>query len=252
MAKENYFVGLEKPDSLLFQEGLEWLVRGAKTTGGWIVVNQRESIGHIARHPGLGRLAIFHKRNVTRTIIADCIMELVTKFTIPTDGSKRPMLVFHPTTELLNKLEEIPNTYSMLVIPWLAEEADGWAKKNFAKDLENPDLPSIYVDEVAVTAFKHLKFAFSESHPRTPAEYRAALCQTLQILIENGIRFEPQAMQSALVQKCGWGPVSAKQIAELSDIFLSSHSPVGYDGHGPWEPDIIKLWKIEAKKKDTK
>ena len=137
-------------------------------------------------------------------------------------------------------------------IPWLAEEADGWAKKNFAKDLENPDLPSIYVDEVAVTAFKHLKFAFSESHPRTPAEYRAALCQTLQILIENGIRFEPQAMQSALVQKCGWGPVSAKQIAELSDIFLSSQSPAGYDGHGPWEPDIIKLWKIEAQKKDTK
>jgi hypothetical protein len=253
LATENYFVGLEKPDPVLFQQGLEWLIDNARGGGsGWVVVNQRENIGNIAKYPGFGRFAIFHKRGVTRTMLSNCILELVTKFTIPDDGLDRPMLVFHPTTDYLSALERVPNVQKMLVIPFYAEEVDSWAKKSFAKDLDNPDLPSIYVDDIAITAFKHLKFAFTETPPGTPAQYRAALCQTLQILVGNRIRFEPQALQSALIQQCGWGPVSSKQIAELAEIFLSEKIPAGYDGRGPWEPGILKLWKIEAAKTQAK
>jgi hypothetical protein len=253
LATESYFVGLEKPDPALFQQGLGWLVDNAMNSGsGWVAVNQRESIGNIAKYPGLGRFAIFHKRGVTRTLLSSCMIELVTKFSIPEDGLDRPMLVFHPTVDFLSALERIPNVQKILVIPFLAEEVDDWAKRNFAKDLDNPDLPSIYVDDIAVTAFKHLKFAFTETPPESSAQCRAALCQTLQILIGNGIRFEPQALQSALIQQCGWGPVSSKQIAELAEIFLSERIPAGYDGRGPWEPDIIKLWKIESAKTQAK
>jgi hypothetical protein len=256
LATENYFVGLEKPDPLLFQQGVEWLVDNATRKGGgnsgWVAVNQRESIRNIAKYPGFGRFAIFYKRGVTRTILSDCLIDLVTKFSIPYDGLNRPMVVFHPTTDFLSALEQVPNIQKILVIPFLAEEVDNWAKKNFAKDLDNPNLPSIYVDDIAVTAFKHLKFAFTETPPETPTQYKAALSQTLQILIQNGIRFEPQALQSALIQQCGWGPVSSKQIAELAEIFLSERIPAGYDGHGPWEPGIIKLWKIEAAKTQAK
>ncbi len=254
MATESFFVGLEKPDPILFHQGLEWLVDNARSKdgSGWIAVNQRENIGNIAKHPGFGRLAIFHKRGVTRTMLSDCFIELVTKFSIPNEGLNRPLLVFHPTTEFLSMIEQIPNIQKILVIPFLAGEVDNWAKRNFAKDLENLDLPSIYIDEIAITAFKHLKFAFSETPPESVTQYRSALCQTLQILIENGIRFEPQALQSALVQQCGWGPVSSKQAAELAEIILSEQIPVGYDGRGPWEPGIIKLWKIEAAKTQAK
>lgn len=252
LAKENYFLGLEQPDPILFNRGLEWLVQHARASGGWVAVNRRENIGNIAKHPGLGRFVIFHKPNVTRTIMQDCLVELVTRFSVPSDGLGRPLLAFHPTVDFLNILEGVPNVQKMLVIPWIAEEVDVWAKKNFAKDLDNPDLPSIYVDEIAVTAFKHLRFAFTESPPSTPAQYRNAICQTLQILIQNGTRFELQALQSALVQKCGWGPVSAKQAAELAGIFLANQTPAGYDGQGPWGEGIIKLWKIEAAKAETK
>jgi len=257
LAKENYFLGLEQPDSVLFHHGLEWLIQNAKkapfsSSAGWVAVNSRESISNIAKHYGFGRFALFHKPNVTRTIIEDCLIALVTKFSVPKDGLDRPLLVFHPTVDFLKALEGINNVHKILVIPWLAQEVDEWAKRNFAKDLDNLDLPSIYVDEVAITAFKHLRFAFTESPQTTPVLHRNAICQTLQILIENGIRFEPQALQSALVQKCGLGPVSAKQIGELAEIFLSSKIPARYDGRGPWEGDIIKLWKIEAAKADTK
>lgn len=253
MATESYFIGLEKPDPVLFQQGLEWLIGSAANSGsGWVAVNQRESIGNIAKYPGFGRFAIFHKRGVTRTLISNYVIDLVTKFSIPADGLNRPMLVFHPTIDYLSALEKVPNLDKILIIPFLAEEVDSWAKKNFAKDLDNPDLPSIYVDEIAITAFKHLRFAFSETPPETPKQYRAALCQTLQILVQNGIRFEPQALQSALIQQCGWGPVSSKQIAELAEILLAEKTPAGYDGRGPWEPDIIKLWKIEAAKTQAK
>ena len=256
LAKENYFLGFEQPDSIIFNRGLEWLVQNPKTpsipASAWIAVNRRESIGNIAKHSGLGRLAIFHKRNVSRTLIHDCLIELVTGFEIPSDGFNRPLLAFHPTPDFLAALEGIPNIQKMLVIPWIAEEVDGWAKKAFAKDLENPELPSIYVDEIALTAFKHLKFEFTESPPSSPSQYRNAICQTLQILVENGTRFELQALQSALIQKCGWGPVSAKQAAELAGIFLSNHTPAGYDGQGPWENGIIKLWRIEAAKAEAK
>ena len=252
MAKENYFLGLEQADAILFNTGLEWLVHYGRTSGGWVAVNRRENIGNIAKHPGLGRFVIFHKPNVTRTIIQDCLVELVTRFSIPNDGQGRPLLAFHPTVDFLHVLEGIPNIQKMLVIPYIAEEVDVWAKQNFAKDLDNPDLPSIYVDEIAVTAFKHLRFAFTESPPTSPAQYRNAICQTLQILVQNGTRFELQALQSALVQKCGWGPVSAKQAAELAGIFLANQTPAGYDGQGPWGEGIIKLWKIEAAKAETK
>jgi hypothetical protein len=254
LTPENYFLGLEKPDPILFQQGLEWLIENASKNGssGWVAVNQRESIRNIAKYQGLGRFAIFQKRGVTRIMLSDCIIELVTKSLIPRDGFYRPILIFHPTTDFLSELETVPNIQKMLVIPFLAEEVDNWAKKNFAKDLDNQDLPSIYVDDIAVTAFKHLKFAFSETPPETPVAYRASLCQTLQILIQNGIRFEPQALQSALIQKCGWGPVSAKQTAELAEIFLSERIPSGYEGGGPWEADIFKLWKIEAAKAQAK
>ncbi len=252
LTKENYFLGLEQPDHILFNKGLEWLVRYAGNSGGWVAVNGRENIGNIAKHPGLGRFAIFHKRNVTRTIIQDCLIELITKFSIPSDGEDRPLLAFQPSIDFLDTLESIPNIQKILVIPWIAEEVDTWAKKNFAKDLENPDLPSIYIDPIAITAFKHLKFAFTESPPSTPSQYRNAICQTLQILVQNNVRFELQALQSALIQKCGWGPVSAKQTAELAGIFLSHQIPVGYHGRGPWEDSIIKLWRIDAAKTDIK
>ena len=257
LVKDNYFLGIEYPEATLLNRGLDWLLenaRNVKTAGGagWAAVNRRESIGNIAKHPGLGRMAIFHKRSVTRTLIGDCIVELITKNEMPRDGLNRPLLAFYPTPEFLVALESIPNISKMLVIPWLAEEADGWAKKYFAKDLDNPDLPSIYVDEIAVTAFKHLRFAFTESPPTSQGQFRNAICQTLQILIENGIHFEIQALQSALVQKCGWGPVSAKQVGELAGIFLSQNTPPGYEGKGPWENDILKLWKIEAAKTEAK
>lgn len=254
MGTECYFVGLEKPDPVLFHQGLLWLLDNATASrdSGWVAVNQRESIRNIAKYPGFGRFAIFHKRGVTRTMLSDRLIELVTKFSIPDDGLNRPMLVFHPTMDFLSMVERIPNIQKILVIPYLAAEVDNWAKKNFAKDLDNPDLPSIYVDEIAITAFKHLKFAFSETPPETAKQYRSALCQTIQILIENGIRFEPQALQSALIQQCGWGPVSSKQTAEIAEIFLSEQVPAGYEGHGPWEPGIIKLWKIEAAKSQSK
>jgi hypothetical protein len=256
LAKENYFLGLEQPDSILFNRGLDWLLENAKTAAaagsGWIAVNRREGIGNIAKHAGLGRLAIFHKRGVNRTLIDNCIVELISQFEMPREGLNRPLLAFHPTVDFLAALEAIPNVQKMLVIPWVAEEVDGWAKKYFAKDLDNQDLPSIYVDEIAVTAFKHLRFAFTESQPTSHSQFRNAICQTLQILIENGIRFEVQALQSALVQKCGWGPLSAKQIAELAGMFMSHVTPAGYEGKGPWEHDIIKLWKIEAAKAEAK
>ncbi len=255
MATENYFVGLEKPDPVLFQQGLEWLVDNArKNSNGsaWVAVNQRESVRNIAKHPGFGRFAIFYKRGVTRTMLSDCIVELITKFSVPADGLNRSMVVFHPTTEYLLALERVPNIEKIHVVPFLAEEVDNWAKRNFAKDFDNPELPSIYIDDIAVTAFKHLKFAFSETPPETPMQQRAALCQTLQILIQNGIRFEPQALQSALIQQCGWGPVSSKQTAELAEILLSERIPAGYDGRGPWDPGIFKLWKIESAKTQAK
>jgi hypothetical protein len=254
LVTECYFVGLEKPDPILFRQALEWLVDNASKSGGngWVAVNQRENIGNIAKYPGFGRFAIFHKRGVIRMMLSDCLIELVTKFSIPDDGLGRPMVVFHPTIDYLSALEQVPNVQKILVIPFLAAEVDNWAKKNFAKDLDNLDLPSIYIDEIATTAFKHLKFAFSETPPETAAQYRSALCQTLQILIENGIRFEPQALQSALIQQCGWGPVSSKQTAELAEIFLSGQVPAGYEGRGPWEPGIIKLWTIEATKTQGK
>ncbi|GEM_PF-1646479 len=254
LTRENYFLGLEEPDSQRFSKGMDWLIKEAKAAQGtgWVAANNRETIGRIARHPGLGRFAIFYKPAVTKVLIADCIIEIVTRSRIPSDGLGRPMLAVHPTPDFLNMLEAVPNIQKMLVIPWIAEEVDAWAKRYFAKDLENPDLPSIYVDEVAITAFKHLKFAFSESPPKSPAQNRAAICQTLEILVHNNIRFEPSALQSALIQKCGWEPVSAKQVAEISQIFLSDRVPVGYNGEGPWEPEIIKLWKIEAAKTELK
>lgn len=245
-------MGIESPDVDLFGKGLAWLLDNSRETGGWFVVNQRENIGGIARHPGLGQFALFHRRDVHRIMLGGCMIELVTKSAIPRDGLNRPMLIIHPTTGYLNLLDTVPNISKMMVVPLLSEEVDGWAKQNFAKDFDNPELPSIYVDEVAVTAFKHLKFAFTESPPSDPAQYKTAISQTLHILIANGIRFEPAALQSTLVQQCGWGPVSSKQVAEIAEIFLSGQTPAGYKGDGPWDADIVKLWKIEAKKSSAR
>ena len=74
-----------------------------------MAVNRRENIGNIAKQPGLGRFAIFHKRNVTHTIIQNCLIELITKFSIPADGEDRPFLAFHPTVDFLDNLERIAN-----------------------------------------------------------------------------------------------------------------------------------------------
>jgi hypothetical protein len=248
LPKQCFFLGIEGTDFLLLHKGLQWLIENSRTTGGWLAVNQRENIGGIARHPGLGQLAMFHRRDVYRVMLANSIVELVTRTTIPRDGLDRPMLAIHPMASYLDALDQIPRVSKMMVIPWLAEEVDSWAKRTFAKDFDNPELPSIYVDRVAITAFKHLKFAFTQSTPPFPAQYRMAVCQTLQILLQNGIKFEPAALQSALVQQCGWSPVSAKQAAEIAEIFLSEQTPSGYRGSGPWEQDIIKLWRIETKK----
>lgn len=249
MTKECYFLGMEGPERAIYHKAFSWLLDNSKQNGGWFAVNLVGNIRSVARHPGLEILSTFTRGNARRANIQGITVDLVTKFLVPRDGLERPILIIHPTSEYLDDLDSVPNFSKMMVVPFIAAEVDPWSKRNFARDIDNVELPPIHICKVITTAFKHLTFEFSQTDHISPVQFRNSVCDTLSIIIENGEKFEPQGLQSMLILECGWGPVSAKQAAELAETMLANQKPEGYirSARAPTS-SIFKKWKQESKR----
>jgi hypothetical protein len=255
--KECFYLGIEGSNTEIVRNGVFWLFENSKSNGsGWIAVNYINNIENISKYPGLNELGILSKNKfIDSAIIQGVRVYLITKYNVPKDGMNKPLLAIHPTKELLNRLDIVPNIPKMMVVAWIAKEVDEWAWRNNAVDYDSI-VSSIAatnakpgIDKVVAVALKHLTNSIKLTKNMSISTERDAIISTFFILVKNGYDLHPDAITNWLVSKCGWGPVAAKQAAEIAENIRSGKqifSPSFFSTKF-WRDNIIEQWKEEAK-----
>jgi hypothetical protein len=248
MTRECFYLGLEGSDTQIFHKGLHWLFENSKLTGGWVAVNNIRNLENISGFPGLDRLSILAKDKYRNNATIDGVtIYVITKYSVPHNGINRALLAIHPTKDYLDKLDAIPNISKMMVIPFIAKEVDEWSKCNDAVDYDSMMAldNEIIVDEVVAVALKHLTNSINLTKNISIGQERYAIIDTFSILILNGYDLSPDAVKKWLQLKCGWGPISAKQAAEIVEDLRSGKEKLR---KGFWDGDTINQWREEARK----
>jgi len=248
MAKECYYLGIEGRDTEIVRQGVDWLFQNTteQDGGGWFAPISLRNLGNILEYPGLNELTLLSKN--TSAVINGVRIYLITEHSIPADGKDMPLLVPHPTTEYLDKLDSIPNISKMMVIPWIDFEVDDWAKRNNAMSYGSTDLTSTAaIDKVVRVAIKQLTDALTslELWKNNVGTKRYRIIETFLILHENGYELIPNGLERILIDDYDWPPGSARQAAEIAERIRSEDKDIRCVPRY-LDSSILDIWRKEA------
>ncbi len=116
------------------RKALSWLIKNSKDRG-FVAVNIPRSLDAVLENV-LPDIDIRGLKSRGKTTIESVeLVRLTTNKTVP-DAGTCPIVAFHPTNRLLNRLDSILNVSALLVVPITLKEIDGWIKKWVAKELK--------------------------------------------------------------------------------------------------------------------
>jgi hypothetical protein len=158
--KRCFYRPVEDRDTDLVIQGVFWLLTVAKSYGGWFAINTIESLEGYSRYSGLNELLKL-KNKYDHAIINGVSIYLVSKEWLPADGRNQPLLAVHPTKDLLDRLDDIPNISEITVVPYIAKEVEDWIMLRSATILQsdlvsddNNKQPSSKLDSVVAAALQ--------------------------------------------------------------------------------------------------
>lgn len=246
--KRCFYLPLEGQDTDIVRQGVFWLFANAKLAGGgWFAVNMIGNLENYSTYPGLNDL-IKLKNKYNHAIINGVPVYLITKdeYLFPTDGMNRPMLAVHPTRDLLDKLDNIPNISQMTVIPWLGKEIQDWIELHGAVILqpdavfgENNKRASSDLDPIVAAALEDYSKRVDFKQNVWENDVKFGSIALFRILIGNGIDYDPEAIREYLLTKLKWKPLAADQTARVADVIRS-----GDEYRKIW-PDISEPWRTK-------
>jgi hypothetical protein len=253
MSKDCFYSGVVGTDQA--KNGVFWLSQNSKPNGGWLALDAIDVLRNLSRHSGLERLKELLDRRKHRVMIHGVTIELITKTTIPKDGKGRPLVAVEPSKDFLEELDVIPHISLMLVVPFIVDEVDDWAKRNDAKrfgrfgSYDNSSSEKGHVvDNVTKAALRDLTHAIFPSSERNPVNRNQhVIISTLYLLQENGYDSDPAAIKYCLMHDYGWKPVSATLVEEYADVMRTGERYSGLETQY-WKGDTIGRWREDARR----
>lgn len=221
------YVDAEGPDRRGIARGLRWLgqeVEGAGADEGWLVVNTFDALtGVIADVIGEHAAKQLAKGEVVR--IGQARVRCYSHKTLPAFRGASTILVLHPATNLLDRVDALSGVKAVAVIPWIRSEVNPWVATWTAAEVSGTPTtqPPESLSHVFRAALRDLTAGVNlGTGIGHPSDHDLAV-HTLQALRVAGESLNAAALKSWL-QRNHWSPDAANAVVDLAERIFAGRT----------------------------
>ncbi len=254
MPKQCFYLPVEVKDTELVRQGVLWLFKNSKYSGGWLAVNFIKNIKNISAYSGLAKFGkLINPPHCAE--INGALIHLITEQMIPENGKRRPLLAIHPSRKLLYKLDNISNITQMTVAPFIGKELEYWVKLHNAIQLPENDNNTSDEDAsiqltnhngVVIAALEDLNRKVDLTQNLWENKVKFESIALFSILNDNGVNYDPRTVKEYLKSNLGWNPLAADQASKVAEQIRSGNR---YKQYREDVDKYVSYWADEFSKK---
>lgn len=246
----SHYVDTEGDDRDAINLGLSWLVALGEQHEGTLeavlaIPTKRVLDGVISDI--IGEQATRALQNKEPVSLDGVKIHLMTTRIGPAGSRDGVILAAFPDRNLLDKIDGIYGTKAVLAIPSTLNSIDFWINRWGASALRSDsDGEALDIgDPIAKEAFEDLHFCVNESSGITDPRDRSTCIEVLKTLHNEGVQFNPEAIEAWLIREKAWKPRHATEVREVAEGVLNGKR-FQYR-KGGLANDIFNQWKEQAR-----
>jgi len=213
----HFYVDTSGPDQAGLLAALQWFLGRAQGRVGLLAVPTKSQLQQGLLVDTLGK-AICKKLAKNEAVTDSGVtFEAVTERTRPSTWREGPVLVLYPSRSLLNKIDTLPGTTEVLVLPWAPGECDDWVEQWGATDILSGTaaaIPSLSpkVEATLERVRDAVNVRSGISHPND----RSYVVRAFKSLKEEGEPLDQQGIRAWLVREGHFDADDADTIADIA------------------------------------
>ena len=230
----SHFIPSVGPQEQAITRGVHWLISEAKKSGnvGVVAVSTKSNLDNIANWSQLEGL-FQQLRKTGSAAVQDVTIRLMTLRDNKFASFNGPILAIYGGTELLDVVDGISGTSSVLYIPWSDGDCDQWKQTWQANELGQSTATSSEQSEpTSGVAFVALNSLTQRVNLRTgivhPSDRESAI-RTLETLYHKHAPITPEVICQQLI-RLGWNPKHANDVKKLADTIWAGRRPKSSTG----------------------
>lgn len=244
------YINSEGPNPKALEKGFTWLISTMRSKGkqeALLVVNGLGNLDGVVNDVLGSEVVKVLKKNKTIQFDGNGKIILATDRDFPHHFAG-PVLALYPTKELLDKIDALPSVEDIFVVPWIKVDIErwigAWAPVEYESQEKMGKEHSPSFDPILTVALNDLSRSVNLSTGISHPSDRAKTIQLFQILVSNGVRYNPTEVRAWLVSQGGWKPKDANEVEEISRRCLEGKRY--RTERKMWRDDIFMTWKSKS------
>ncbi len=243
----SYFIRSSGPKDNAIIAGIQWLISDAKKGGnsGIVAVSTKANLDNIA-WSSLSALFAALRRN-ERVTVEGVTLQLVTLKGNRPHTFNGPILVIYGGQELLDAVDSIAGSSSVLYIPWEGDEFASWSQTWRATELGQAAAATLGIAEptsgAALVALQSLTSHVNLNTGITHTSDREWAIKTLETLHHKGAAVTPETIRQQLI-RLGWDPKDASKVKDLAEMIWDGRRPKKSTGRA--DDQLWNYWNSKA------
>lgn len=248
--RHSYYIDTEGIDKLAIAKGLKFLQKiciKSNPTYSWLVILTKDKLkskASIIVDVLTERIAnALLKDTPIKLEPSDTYLKLATERTIESENVAGPVLVIHPTKELLDKLDDLWDVTDIIVIPWRRDEIQQWINTWNAQDIErteNTTKSSIISNPVVEKALVSLCSIINVSTGIMHLSDKDRTIDLFDLLKEENEPYDCHEIRSYLI-KNNWFTEHADGLVKIAEAVQQGKRI--RRGNKVWNRNIINEWR---------
>jgi len=244
----SFYIHSEGASADSVRQALEWLISYPNKERGYIAVMSTKNLDGVIS----GVLEDLHP-SIVKTLktkgsvrLGGKDISLVTMRKPIQSGNGLPMVVFFPSRDFLDQIDDIPDIEAVLVVPWNMKEIELWIRTWNATELgkQEKQAEPLIRNKVVEQALRYLTTRVNVSTGITHPLDSSLAIQIFETLRDAGEEFAPDEVKAWLIAEGGWKASDAQKVADLAKQVLNRKRL----RKGPYnlEKDILRKWRESA------
>lgn len=224
----SHYIPSSGPNEESLVAGFQWLVSEAKSASnrGLVAVPQKSNLDNIAHWSKLALILTQLKKQGTAQV-GGVTLKLFTERDRSVHRWDGPILTIYGGQKLLDAVDAIDGSASVLFIPWIENEQADWAATWNATPLGENPVPGQEAEPtsgVVLVALRQLSASVNLSTGIVhPSDYEEAV-RTLETLFHKQANVTPETIRRQLI-RLDWDPKDAKEVKELAEKIWEGRRP---------------------------
>jgi hypothetical protein len=236
------------PQDAAINEGFQWLLSEARKVGnkGLVAVTTKQNLDNIADWSQLGSLlTTLRQHGVVKT--GEVTLGLFTAKDKGVHQWEGPILTIYGGQKLLDAVDSITGSASVLYIPWSEGDHAAWAETWGASKLGAQPTAEHSQEEptggVALVALRGLTDSVNLNTGIVHPSDREQAVRSLETLFHQKADVTPERIRQQLI-RLGWQPKDAAEVMKLAEMIWDGRRPKGSKGKG--DDNLWDYWQSKV------